>query len=462
MKLTVFGPPGTGKTYRLIQEVGELLKVYHPGDIAFVSFTRRGALEGVTRAKSTFGYKSEDFKFFRTIHSLCYRVCKGEGEVLQPKHVRMFEKSTGFTLEPVKEEETAFRSVDLFSAYNIIRNNPGLKEQTLEYLNVKQYERFVRTYEAFKAKHKVMDFTDLLIRYVKSGAPLDVSAAIIDEAQDLTPLQWRVVAKMFSKANDLILAGDDDQAVFSWAGADVDQFLSYTQDHEVLEQSYRMPRAVYRYAEKITADIQVRKSKSFRPRDAEGVLDISDKAYVNPSESALILSRTNAALMPVVQELRLIGEPYELHGEPSINSRVLHAIQRFIAWNEGKISKSKLMVYSSYFKDDPTKYCDWRDCINLHPEESEYYDTVLSSERTEEELLRPKLRIDTIHSAKGAEADHVYLMLDMPRLAMLTMQSAPDFENRVYYVGATRARERLTLCLSTSKYSYKLYKPEDV
>ena len=164
MKLTVFGPPGTGKTYRLIQEVGELLKVYHPGDIAFVSFTRRGAIEGFTRAKSTFGYKPDDFTLFRTIHSLCYRVCKGSGEVLQPKHARMFEKSTGFTLEPVKEEEIAFRSVDLFSAYNIIRNNPALKEQTLEYLNVKQYEKFVKVYEDFKSKYNVMDFTDLLIR----------------------------------------------------------------------------------------------------------------------------------------------------------------------------------------------------------------------------------------------------------------------------------------------------------
>lgn len=462
MRLTVFGPPGTGKTYRLIQEVGSLLEVYHPSDIAFVSFTRRGAIEGFTRAKNSFGYKPDEFKFFRTIHSLCYRVCKGNSEVLQPKHTKLFEKNTGFTLDPVKEDEAAYRSVDAFAAYNIIRNNPSLKEQTLEYLNVKQYEKFVKAYEDFKSRYNVMDFTDLLMRYVKTGEPLNVSAAIIDEAQDLTPLQWQVVTKMFSRAKDLIIAGDDDQAVFSWAGADVEQFLSYTQDQEVLEQSYRMPRAVYNYASKITSDIQVRKSKLFKPRDADGILDVTDRAYVNPYESALILSRTNAALNPVVQELRLIGEPYELHGEPSINSRVLHAIQRFIAWNSGELSKSKLMVYASYFKEDPTKYCDWRDCIDLQPEEVEYYDAVLSSERPEEELLQPKLRIDTIHSAKGAEADHVYLMLDIPRLAMLTMQNSPDFENRVYYVGATRAREHLTLCLSNSKYSYKLYSPEAV
>lgn len=462
MKLTVFGPPGTGKTYRLIQEVGELLEVYHPGDIAFVSFTRRGAIEGFTRAKNTFGYKPEDFKFFRTIHSLCYRVCKGNGEVLQPKHARLFEKNTGFTLEPVKEEDSYYKAVDYASAYNIIRNNPALKESILEYVNVKQYDKFVKSYEEFKSKYNVMDFTDLLVRYVEDGEPLSVSAAIIDEAQDLTPLQWRVVTKMFSGAKDLILAGDDDQAVFSWAGADVDQFLSYTQDHEVLEQSYRMPRAVYNYATRITSDILVRKSKLFRPRDADGILDVTDRAYVNPEESSLILSRTNAALEPVVQELRLIGEPYELHGVPSIDSKVLHAIQRFIAWNAGELKKSKLMVYSSYFKDDPTRYCDWRDCIKLQPEEAEYYGAVLSNERPESELLQPKLRIDTIHSAKGAEADHVYLMLDMPRLAMLTMQNTPDFENRVYYVGATRAREHLTLCLSNSKYSYKLYNMEVV
>lgn len=460
MRLTVFGPPGTGKTHRLIHEVGELLNVYHPSDIAFVSFTRRGALEGFTRAKNTFGYKPSDFALFRTIHSLCYRVCKNHGEVLQQKHAKLFEQSTGFSLDPEQEDESAFRSVDLFSAYNIIRNNPKLEDQTLEYINVKQYEQFVREYEAFKASHHVLDFVDLLLRYVQEGEPLSALAAIIDEAQDLTPLQWRVVTKMFSKAQDLVIAGDDDQAVFSWAGADVEQFLTYTQHHEVLEQSYRMPKAVYEYASKITSDIQMRKAKIFRPRDAEGLLDVTDRVRINPNESTLVLSRTNAALEPVIQELRLIGEPYELHGEPSINSRVLHAIQRFTAWNAGRLPLAKLRVYSSYFKDDPTRYCDWRDCIDLSPEELAYYDAVFSAEKTEEELLRPKLRIDTIHSAKGTEADHVYLMLDLPRLAMLTMQSAPDCENRVYYVGATRAREHLTLCLSHSKYSYKIYSSE--
>ena len=65
----------------------------------------------------------------------------------------------------------------------------------------------------------------------------------IDEAQDLSLLQWEMVRKIWSRAEKTYIAGDDDQAIFKWAGADVDHFIALKEevdDIQTLDQSYRI------------------------------------------------------------------------------------------------------------------------------------------------------------------------------------------------------------------------------
>jgi DNA helicase-2/ATP-dependent DNA helicase PcrA len=61
---------------------------------------------------------------------------------------------------------------------------------------------------------------------------------------------------------------------------------------------------------------------------------------------------------------------------------------------------------------------------------------------------QPRVRLSTIHSAKGGEADHVVLMTEMAERSFQEMKINPDDERRVWYVGVTRARERLTVVAS--------------
>ena len=93
----------------------------------------------------------------------------------------------------------------------------------------------------FKEAKMLMDFTDLLEQIVEQPERLPtLQALIIDEAQDLSKLQWKLVMQLADKAQRTWIAGDDDQAVYVWAGADVESFLSCDGDVHVLNQlTYR-------------------------------------------------------------------------------------------------------------------------------------------------------------------------------------------------------------------------------
>ena len=71
-----------------------------------------------------------------------------------------------------------------------------------------------------------------------------LKAIFIDEAQDLSPLQWQLYDKLKENCDDMYLAGDDDQAIFAWAGADVNRFIKEPANERVLRYSRRVSRAV--------------------------------------------------------------------------------------------------------------------------------------------------------------------------------------------------------------------------
>ena len=121
----------------------------------------------------------------------------------------------------------------------------------------------------------------------------------IDEAQDLSLLQWEMVRKIWARAGKTYIAGDDDQAIFKWAGADVDHFIALKEevdDIQTLDQSYRIPGGpIHELSQKIINQVQNRFDKNYKPRAEQGILKrYSDITQVDMSEGNwLVLSSAN-------------------------------------------------------------------------------------------------------------------------------------------------------------------------
>ena len=90
----------------------------------------------------------------------------------------------------------------------------------------------------------------------------------IDEAQDLSPLQWKLYDKLKEKAEHIYLAGDDDQAIFAWAGADVKRFINEPAQEKTLRYSRRVSQAVQMQSNfPISKIMGLRKPKEYLPRN---------------------------------------------------------------------------------------------------------------------------------------------------------------------------------------------------
>jgi superfamily I DNA/RNA helicase len=143
------------------------------------------------------------------------------------------------------------------------------------------------------------DFTDLIEDFIDQESTSKFEVLFIDEAQDLSLLQWEMVRKIWKNATKTYIAGDDDQAIFKWAGADVDHFIALKEevdDIKTLDQSYRIPGGpIHEFSQKIISKVQNRFDKEYKPRQEEGILKrYSDVTQVDMSEGNwLVLSSAN-------------------------------------------------------------------------------------------------------------------------------------------------------------------------
>ena len=175
------------------------------------------------------------------------------------------------------------------------------------------------------------DFTDMIEKFVSSELCPKFDVVFIDEAQDLSPIQWKMYDIIKKNTKIMILAGDDDQAIYGWAGADVKRFQDEPAKEKILPKSYRVPIRVQNVADSIISQIETRIPKEWEPRDNEGHCEeVYDLDEVDLTQGNwLILARTNYRLIKMKPYLMERGIYFEYKERKSFSSKLWKAIRIF-------------------------------------------------------------------------------------------------------------------------------------
>jgi len=494
----IYGSPGTGKTTRILKEITQS---GIPLDrVAFVSFTRKAVREARERLAG-----DADLSHWRTLHSLCYHLLGMKQKDLAESHLHLFKAKlskrllmhvkTENNLVPVLKSDTID---DMF--YEEMQKE---RVALLPITHVPQkfirhadlYIDFKMRYRDWKEENGYTDFVGMIEKCIDKGLVPPVDLLAVDEWQDLSPLQVRLVNFWTQNIPYSIHAGDDDQTIHEWAGARHEDFLAFPtfsvneRSDVILDKTYRLPKNILDMTTTYIRRNKNRVEKNFASEnDTAGVIrtaTIQEVADILKREvqngTCMVLVRNNCLKNHIYADLYRAGVPMV-----GANSKLLRVIA-FMLETEDTLTINDVFLLGdksiSHFKQGTLlergakkKLCGLAEAMSIAGEETIPIETVLEY-GVKSELLRAvrerdvtvlydktgkdlrtaldiyrqfgkeynPVEIHTIHSQKGAEADTVVVALDVTKGTLNAYRDPrqTEAERRVWYVAMTRTKRNL-------------------
>lgn len=465
--ITYLAGAGCGKTTSLMSELEEMLKVYSPDEIAFVSFSRKASAEVRNRAELLgMDYDPESFPYFRTLHALCYMLndYQRHGKsIISQEDAKLFEKVTNLSFN-IHDRQEGNRNKEaigqLFFDLYALERSTGEEPDYRMMFPRRRYEEFKELYELFKKKAGVIDYHDCLTDFLKDGETIKkVKVAFIDEAQDLTVQQWEVCFKAFASAKHIRIAGDDWQSIFAFQGASPEMFIKVAETGKIikLEESYRLPKSVAKLAEKIVQTIDNKIDKHcLTKNEIEGeIKTFTEFDYLLPlleaekKDSWYLLLRLNFQIQRVAEILKSNLILFHFSDSFCIPEKYLMKLKSYYKWSSELSTPSDTISFCKKNWILPTEDGRWPLWYhtNLIPnprirETLRKYEEKYGFEEIWRVLYsKPRILITTVFKVKGGEADRVVVFTASSKKVEEGRLRDSDNEARIMYTSVTRAKK---------------------
>ena len=556
----LFGGPGSGKTTALLDRVEEILDSEGVAidDVLVVSYTRAAAAEVRERLAERLDVSPRSLKGnVCTMHAKAYELldlsradvvgedekkefCEDYGVDYEDEYAsggRRTARSTALGNKVIATSQWLQRTRrDVADWYDVpfqwdeeeVRLPPDIDENAQtgnkytptwpsddDRLDVPET---IRAWRNYAGEQGMVGFADMLERVAQRSLVPQVDYLVIDEFQDITQLQYEVYEEWRPYMEQVLIAGDDDQVVYAWQGADPDLLLDTHVDEDVvLPNSYRLPSEILDVVNREVRHIDKRQEKDLNPRKEGGSVEaipspsmldlVRNVRYTvedSDEETVMVLFRARYQMFQFIDEFIGDGMPFSVLTDQRMwTDRLTQYVRAVEALDEDEpvdaLQARRLadMLQASAFGtnersafrdhiEELEEAADTEDIteIEVTPETVREYAPFAPGPNSAADMLRKvtrfqrksvdayfrgdyegmdpdRIRLGTIHSAKGREADHVFLATDLTEKVVeqmavtsddedfepgaSTVPLLTDNERRVFYVGMSRARERLVI-----------------
>lgn len=473
-RLKIYGPPGSGKTKTAIDMVAN--SVSGGEKAVFTSFTQKAAKEARIRVPQ----KDRERVKVSTLHSLTFKDLQFKRNYVVT-NLNDFATKVGEAIEDQDDKtmpKTRLREVlAFFGTWRNKRVEPTLSDLPRD-IPWKLSQFIIEEYRKYKLDQAKVDYTDFLTAYIEHGEPVKADHMFVDEAQDLTALQWMVIEKMSRNCQTISVFGDDDQSIFAFAGSEPQNLMDWPSDSiRTLDYSHRLPRQVHRLSQDVIHQVTHRYNKDFRHNGTEGQVSLNSTINFDIDftghESYGVLYRNHSVGDWVREELNKRGVPYISERGPYGRVDDIRAILDWERWRKGEnlhirdlrnIARFTALDLKSYDVGYASSMLEqacpsdlpWHEILDLRF--GDVYRLAYNRFGLHAFTATPNITLSTIHHAKGGEWEKVILLTDMARLSHTEYMKPEGKENehRVWYVGVTRAKQHLQLIRPQKERHYPL------
>ncbi len=312
--MLILAGAGSGKTRVLVHRIAWLNQVegISPYNIFAVTFTNKAAAEMRHRVEALQGLPVSGM-WVGTFHGLSHRLLRNHWkEARLPQSFQILDSDDQYRLvrrilKSLELDESKWPPKQAQAFINA-RKDEGKRPAHVDTSRNPVYEQLVRIYTAYEAaceRAGVIDFAELLLRtleLIRDNASLQAHYQkrflhiLVDEFQDTNTIQYAFIQLLAGQSNKVFIVGDDDQAIYGWRGARVENIQRFQRDFpsaEVikLEQNYRSTTTILSAANALIDNNADRMGKKLWSGGEDGEPIIFYNAYNERDEAQFVLDK---------------------------------------------------------------------------------------------------------------------------------------------------------------------------